>query len=94
MLISIRPTVNKFYKRPQIALKLEEQKIKTGWQDIMQSINPKGINKTEALYINENKELVVRVSNHLWLQEMVFYKKDFDKKLAGYININSVRFVL
>jgi len=102
MLLNIKSQLARFLKRPELAIKLEEQKIITSWQDTITSINKSAQDKSQALYIKKDGELVVRVVDHLWLQEMTFYKEDIKQalnlKLSAEQNkkeetIKSIRFV-
>jgi len=95
MLQSIRPFLLKFSSRPEITLKLQEQQLIKGWQDIMGSINKSARGKSQALYLKDNGELVVRAANHLWLQELSFYAEEVRQRLAKkYKKVERVRFVV
>lgn len=94
MFIRIKKAVMQFSKRPEVLLKLQEQQVKLKWEQIIKTVNPRAAGKTEAIGINQNKELVIRVANHLWLQEMRFYKNNLDKKiLQDYKDIISLKFI-
>ena len=95
MFRSIKSQIFKFSKKPEVSEGLEVEGIKTGWQNIIKSINKEAVGKTEALYVNKNKELVVRVVDHLWLQEMS-YQRDYIVKELSRRNksINSIRFII
>jgi len=94
MFIGIKPTLFKFAKRPEVASKLNEQRIRKDWPGIVRSVNERAVGKSEALEV-KNKTLIVRVVNSLWLQEMFFYRNELDKKLYKYDkNISSIRFVI
>lgn len=92
---SIKQQLFKFFDRPNISLKLEEQKIKTSWQDIIESVNKSARDKSQALYINETGELVVSVINNMWLQELSFYKEEIKKQLREKNSVvKSIRLVV
>lgn len=95
MFVNIKPYIAKFLNRPNIIQKLQEQQVKNEWQDIIETFNKSARDKSEALYIKENGELVVKVVNHLWLQEMMFYKKEIEEELTKkYKTVKSLRLVI
>lgn len=95
MLQSIRPFLLKFSARPQISAKLQEQQVIKMWQDIMASVHKSAREKSQALYLKDDGELVVQVANHLWLQELSLYKEDVRKRLSKkYPKVRQVRFVI
>ncbi|MFY9457945.1 MAG: DciA family protein [Candidatus Spechtbacterales bacterium] len=94
MLISIRSYIAKFSKRPDINQNLEEQILKSQWQDIVSSVNKSARDKSQALYINKSGDLVVKVRNHLWLQELTFYKEEIRKKLTKTSSVKSIKLII
>lgn len=93
MFIRIRSHIAKFAKRPEIRQNLQGEMLKTEWQNIVGSINKSAKDKSKALYVNERGELVVRVRDHAWLQELTFYKEEIKKKLAKTSSVKSVRLI-
>jgi hypothetical protein len=92
MFISIKPAIFQFSKRPDITVKINEQEVRKNWEKIIASINKQALNNTDVLYLNSANELVVKVKNHLWMQEMVFYKKELLNALNGK-GVKTIRFV-
>lgn len=93
MFIKIKPFILKFSKKPEITRGLEEEKIKEEWQDIIGVINKSARDKSQALYIDSKGELVIKVKNHLWLQEMSFYKEDIKKAVRKNKTIKSIKLI-
>jgi hypothetical protein len=94
MLSSIRPYLSKFIHRPNIAVKVEEASICSRWGEIVEGINKNASAKSKALYVTEQNELVVRVADHLWLQEIAFSREEITKRVKKeYQSIKSIRFV-
>ena len=94
MFVGIKSYILKFSKRPDISQSLEEQNIKKNWQEIVGSINKSARGKSEALYVNQRGELLVRAKDHLWLQELTFYKEDIKRAVSQNPSIKSVRLVV
>lgn len=94
MFIRIRSYIAKFVKRPEISPSLKSEEIKKEWQNIVSAINKSARDKSQALYINQAGELVVRVKDHLWLQELTFYKEEIRKELAKTSSIKSIRMII
>lgn len=93
MFVSIRSHIAKFARRPEVSQKLEEEKVKNDWQDIIESINKSARGKSQALYVSSRGELVVRVKDHLWLQEFSFYKEDIRKAVSKRASIKDIRLI-
>lgn len=73
---------------------LEAENVKKNWEDLIKKINRNAAGKTQALFVSKNKELVVRVQDHLWLQEMSFYRDHILKQLTQKNKtIESIRFI-
>lgn len=94
MFIRIRSYIARFVKRPEISVNLQCEIIKREWQNTVSAINKSARDKSQALYINQRGELVVRVVNHAWLQELTFYKEEIRKKLAKTSSIKSIRLII
>ncbi len=94
MFIRIRSYIAKFSKRPEISPNLESEIIKKEWQNTVGAVNKSARDKSQALYVNQRGELVVRVKDHLWLQELAFYKEEIRKKLAKTSSIKSIRLII
>lgn len=93
MLTSIKSFILRFQNSPGVSIKLEEQRIKASWQDILGEVDKNARGKSEALYLKENGELVVGVVNNMWMQELSFRKEDIKKQLQKESNIvKSIRF--
>lgn len=91
----LKPYLLKFSKKSSVAEGLEVENIKKNWEDAILKINRGAAGKTHPLFVNKNKELVVRVEDHLWLQEMSFYRHHILKKLAKNSKaIESIRFIM
>ena len=93
MFTRIKPVIFKFSKKPEITRGLDEERIKEEWQDIIGLINKSARDKSQALYINDKGELVIKVKNHLWLQEMSFYKEDIKKAVLKNKTIKSIKLI-
>jgi hypothetical protein len=94
MFIRIRSYVAKFVKRPEVKENLSREAIKKEWQNIVGAVNKSARDKSQALYVNQAGELVVRVKDHLWLQELTFYKEEIRKELAKTSSIKSIRMII
>ena len=94
MFIRIRSYIARFVKRPEISPNLRSEEIKKEWQNIVSAINKNARDKSQALYVNQAGELVVRVKDHLWLQELTFYKEEIRKELAKTSSIKSIRMII
>ena len=93
MFVGIKPHIVKFSRRPEVVVGLHEQKLINEWQDIVGSINKSARGKSKALYVNSKGELVVRVRDHLWLQELAFCKNEIEKEISKNTQIKSVRLI-
>jgi len=95
MFFSIKYQILKFSQRKEVSSKTEEQKIKSDWQNIIGKINKSALDKSQALYLKKDGELVVGVASNIWLQEMSFYKEEIKKELnkKGDI-VKSIRFTI
>jgi len=94
MFFSIKPFLAKFSNRPEIVVKLQEQQLIEGWEDVVTSIHKSARGKSQALYLKDG-ELTVRVANHLWLQELSLYKEEVRQRLAKkYTKVKGVRFII
>ena len=93
MFIDIRPSIFRFSRKPEIAAGLHEQTLIKDWQDIVGSIKKSARDKSEALYVNDMGELVVRVRDHLWLQEFAFFKNEIEVEISKNTKIKSVRLI-
>ena len=95
MFVSINFFLNKFSKRPGISLKFQEQSVISSWESIVGGVHKSARGKSRALYVKPNGELVVRVVNHLWLQELTFFKKELEKRTSDKNkDITSIRFTI
>lgn len=81
MFWGIKSELLKFLKRKEVVFGLEEQKVKENWESIMRSVNKNACEKSIPLYIKKDKELVVRVINNMWIQELSFLKEDIKKEI-------------
>lgn len=94
MFHSIKFFITKFQGRSDVSLKLQEQKIKASWQDVVSSIEENARGKSKVVYLKEDGELVVGVVNNMWMQEFSFRKEDIKKELQKQTNsVKSIRFV-
>lgn len=94
MFVKIKSIISRFVTRPEVATKFQEQKVKNEWQKIVASMNPKAMDKSEVIEISSRQELIVRVVNHLWLQEMAFYKEELKQRInQKNFKIHSIRFI-
>ena len=94
MFVSIKFFLNKFSKRPDISLKIQEQSVKASWESIVENVHKSARGKSRALYVKPNGELVVQVANHLWLQELTFFKKELEKRISDKNkDIKSIRLI-
>lgn len=93
---SLKPQFIKFSRRPALTAGLEAENVKKNWEDAVKDINSGVTQKTQPLFINKNKELIVKVADHLWLQEMSFYRDYILKKLTqrNKTIIKSIRFIV
>jgi len=91
----IKYQIQRFSQRPKLSEGLETEKIKSDWQKIVKKVNKNAIDKSQALYVNNDKELIVRVVDHLWLQEMYLYRAFIEKEVLDKNKIiKSVRFIV
>lgn len=94
MFRSIKSNIRQFALRPGVRLKLQEQRVKSVWQEVVRSVNKEAVGKSEVSSLCNGKEIVVKTVNHIWLQEMFFYQEELKKKLKRYAKgINSIRFM-
>lgn len=94
MFVALKFYLDKFSKRPALSLKLQEQSVKADWESIVGSVHKRARGKSRALYVKPNGELVVQVTNHLWLQELTFFKKELEKRTSAKSKgIISIRFI-
>lgn len=94
MLRGIRPYLAKFLRRPQISSKLQEASLCSRWGEIIEDIHKGARGKSKALYVTKQNELVVRVANHIWLQEIAFLREEIMERIKKeYEPIKSIRFV-
>lgn len=94
MFISIRPLINRFVQRAPITVKFQEQRIQNDWQTIIGRIHKSARDKSQALYLKDDGELVVKVVNHLWLQELSFYREQLLREIKKeYRTITKLRLI-
>lgn len=94
MFSSIRPYIRKFLRRPEIFLKIEEANLRSRWGEIIEDIHTNAKGKSQALYVTEQNELVVRVADPIWLQEIAFSREEIMKRIKKeYGPIKSIRFI-
>ena len=94
MFVSIKFSLNRFVKRPNISLKLQEQSLIANWESIVGSVHKSARGKSRALYVTRAGVLVVQVANHLWLQELSFFKRELEKRTSDKNkDITSIRFI-
>ena len=93
MFVDIKPYILKFSKRPEVVAGLHEQRLISDWQNIVGSVNKSARDKSKALYVDSGGELVVRVRDHLWLQELAFCKNEIEKDVGKNTQIKSVRLI-
>lgn len=90
----IKPFIARFQSRPDVSLKLQEQRIKASWQNVMGSLDENARGKSKVVYLKEDGELVVGVVNNMWMQEFSFRKEDIKKELQKQTNsVKTIRFV-
>jgi len=94
MFVSLKFSLYKFLRRPDISLKLQEQSVISGWESIVVEVHKSARGKSRALYVTPQGALVVQVKSHLWLQELTFSKKELERRIADKNkSITSIRFV-
>lgn len=94
MFLSIRPYIRKFFRRPEVSLRLEEESLRSRWGEIIEGVHTGAKGKSQVLYVSEQNELVVQVADHLWLQEIAFSKEEIMKRIKKeYQLIKSIRFI-
>lgn len=94
MLRGIRPYLAKFLRRPQISSKLREANVCSRWGEIIEGIHKGAKGKSQALYVTGQNELIVRVEDPLWLQEIAFSREEIMERIKKeYEPIKAIRFV-
>ncbi len=94
MLSGIRPYLAKFLLRPGVSLRIEEAGLCSRWDEIIENVHKSAKGKSKALYVTGQNELVVRVADHAWLQEIAFSREEIMKRIKKeYQSIKSIRFV-
>ena len=94
MFFGIKSTLSRFSKRPEITAKLNEQRMKKEWQEIVRTVHAQAVGKSEVVGVRNNT-LIVRAANNLWLQEMFFYREVMKKNLSkDNGDIQEIKFVL
>ena len=81
MFFGIKPEILRFLKRKEVLFGMEEQNIKTDWQNIVSKVNKKARNKSFPNHMTKDGELVVKVANSIWMQELSFLKEDIKKEI-------------
>lgn len=81
MFFGIKPEILRFLKRKEVLFGMEEQNIKTDWQNIVSKVNKKARNKSFPTHMTKDGELVVKVVNSIWMQELSFLKEDIKKEI-------------
>ena len=94
MFFGIKPEILRFLKRKEVLVGMEEQNIKTDWQNIVSKVNKKARDKSFPTHMTKDRELVVKVVNNMWMQELSFFKEDIKKEINKKSTIvKSIRFV-
>jgi hypothetical protein len=94
MLSSIRPYLAKFLRRPGFSSKIQEADLCSRWDEIIENVHKSAKGKSRALYVTGQNELVVRVADPLWLQEIAFSREEIMKRVKTECqSIKSIRFV-
>lgn len=95
MFFRIRRQLKIFSQKPELKIGLQGEDIKNNWDGAIKKINKNAQGKTKALFIKKDGTLVVRVANHAWLQEMVFYQEEIKQEINRKdVNIKKVQFTL
>lgn len=81
MFFAIRRQLKKFSEKPELKLGLQSEDIKNNWDGVIKKINKNAQGKSKALYLKKDGTLVVKVANHTWLQEMVFYQEEIKQAI-------------
>lgn len=94
MFVSLKFSLHKFLKRPDMSLRLQEQSVISGWESFVAEVHKSARGKSRALYVTPQGALVVQVQSHLWLQELTFFKKELERRITNKNkSITSIRFV-
>jgi len=94
MFSSIRPYLAKFLRRPEVSSRIQEVGLCSRWDEIIEGVHKNARGKSRALYVTGQNELVVRVADHVWLQEIAFSREEIMKRIKKeYGLIKSIRFV-
>jgi hypothetical protein len=94
MFFNIRRQLKNFSQKPELKIGLQGEDIKNNWDSVIKKINKNAQGKSKALYLKKDGTLVVKVTSHTWLQEMVFYQEEIKKEINKKdVNIKKVRFI-
>lgn len=94
MFTRLASALSRFVQRPEILSKIKEKEIQCKWSEIIRGINKDAEGKSQVVELTKNGELIVRVANHLWLQELSLRRADIHSAtLRYYKDIKSIRLV-